>query len=216
MARASVSLSVSMAGETASTTQSKTQDGIAGVTPTCTPATEGVLTTRTNTTVGVITLAGTTDITSADKVVLTWEDAAGHLKHRYNVAVVKGGVSPANTLTTSSGAGDDLPAALSDINASKQVRANIGFDGDDLEVFAIMANVRGVVACMDGTDGEKKVFDLPAGGMTFWNKDGGITSPITGTAVTYTLSGSGDSSTTNFLPKILALYNASDPSGSGV
>ena len=82
--RSTVSCTVSMAGETASTTQYREQDGMAGVTPSANHAVAGVLTTRSGDTSGVITTTDT-DIVTSDHAVICWLDAAGALKHRYDV-----------------------------------------------------------------------------------------------------------------------------------
>jgi len=210
---------VTIGGLTASTSKTKTKDGAVAVDPTVTPAVEGTLSTRTSDTEGVISCTDT-DVTSSDKAVLTWVDASGNLKHRYNVTCVVAEVSGSGSgteyeVTISSGSGDDLPAEDYTVNIGLQVQVNATFDPDDAEVFAVSMNVRGVVALLDGTDTEKRVYDMPAGEMYYYNRDSGEDEPFTGTAVTKILAGSGTTGTTSFLPKILALYDSTDPLGSG-
>jgi len=210
--RASVSVSISMAGETASTSQSRTEDGLVGVTPTAPHAHTGTLTTRTSATEGVITTTAT-DLITSDKAVITWVAANGDLKHRYNVNCDN---VAAFVVTFSGGAGDDLPAAASSVVIGLQVLANLSFDFDDIDVFVVSCNVRGVVAFLDGTDTEKCVVDMDEDGLALWMRDSGFPEPMTGTIVTHILFGSGDTtSTTSFTPKVLGLYDATDPGGSG-
>lgn len=211
--RGTINATVSMGGETASAVQSREEDGFVAITPTGTPAAAGVLSTRTSATEGVIAVAST-DVTTGAEAVLTWTDAAGDLKHRYNVdcvvAEVAGdsGEDPTYTVTVSGGSGDDLPAEDYDVNVSLQVVANITFDFEDVDVFCVTTNVRGVIAFMDATDTEKCVIDMDTKGIGLWTEDSGFPAPISGTPVTYALLGSGDTSTTNFLPKVLCLYDS--------
>jgi hypothetical protein len=206
--RASISASVTIAGESASLSQTRTADGNAGTTPTAPPASVGELTTRSTASSGVVTTTDT-ELVTGNLAVLTWTDADGNLKHRYNVACTVA----AFVVTISGGAGDDLPAVSSDINIALQVRASVTFDFDDMDTFAVSMNVRGVVALMDATDAVKLVMDMDAGGLGLWTKDTGFPAPITGTRVTYVLVGSGNTSTTSFLPKVLAMYDATPGSG---
>lgn len=224
MATATISLTVRAAGETVTSSQTRTEDGVVAVTPTCPHAFAGVLTTRTSATEGVITATGI-DLTDSDKAVLTWEAANGDLKHRYDVDIAvattdSGSASGTSDdefeVTFSGGAGDDLPVADYTVNIALQVLANITFDFDDVDEFTVYMNVRGVVAFLDGTDTEKWVGDLAAGRIAFWARDMGFEEPFTGTPVTYVLCGSGSTATaTSFLPKVLVLYDATDPAGSG-
>lgn len=209
MPTASVSVTCSMAGLTASQSETLTEDGVVGLNPTAAAADAGELTTRSSASAGVITVTST-DLVTGNEGVLTWEDASGNLKHRYNVALTVAGTE----ITISGGAGDDLPAQDSDINIGLQVQANGTFDFDDVEVFCVHANVRGVIAFMDGTDTEKLVMDMDASKIALWKRDSGFPEPMTGTPVTYALFGSG-STTTAFTPKVLALYDSTDPFGSG-
>lgn len=208
--QASLSVSVSMAGITASSTQTRTEDGLSGVTPTCAPAVAGELTTRNSASAGVITVTST-DLVTGDKAILTWVATNGDLEHRYNVDIVV----TTTTITVSNGTGDDLPEKSSDINVGIQTQANVTFDFDDVDTFCITTNVRGVIAFMDTDDTEKLVVDMDAKGIALWTRDTGFPEPMSGTPITYILYGSGDTSTTDFAPKVLALYDATDPSGSG-
>ncbi len=220
--RGSITATIVLGGETATTTQTRTNDGLAGITPTGTPAKAGTLTVRGSTTAGTVTVT-TTDITTGDKGVLTWVDALGNLKHRYNVDCTvtevttsdssdsgsgSVGTNTVYTVAVTGGAGDDLPALNSAINISLQVGANITFDFDDMNTFVVTTNVRGVIAFLDATETEKRVIDMDTKGLALWMKASGFPAPITGTPVTHVVFGSGDTSTTSFEPKVLGLYNA--------
>jgi hypothetical protein len=229
--RATVTVSAGLAGETASTAQTRTEDGVVGVNPSATHAVAGVLTTRDSASAGVIT-ATNTDVTTGDKAVLTWAAANGDYKHRYNVecAVAEAAESGSSSssedadviydVTFSGGAGDDLPDEDSDVNIGLQIEANITFDFEDVDLFVVSTNVRGVVAFMDGTATEKCVVDMGTNGVALWMRDSGFPAPMSGTPVTKVLVGSGSILTTPatsavFTPKILVLYDATDPGGSG-
>jgi len=126
---------VTIGGLTASTSKTKTKDGAVAVDPTVTPAVAGTLSTRTNDTQGVISCTDT-DVTSSDKAVLTWEDASGNLKHRYNVTCAVAEVSGSGSGTEyegtiSSGSGDDLPAEDYTVNIGLQVQViRLGHEAD--------------------------------------------------------------------------------------
>ncbi len=209
--RATVSVTVGMAGETATSSKTKTQDGVAAATPTATPAAAGTLTTRTSSSAGVVTTDDTTLVTG-DVAILTWVDPDDGLtlKHRYNVDC---DTVAAYVITFSGGSGDDLPVQGTVVNASKQIDVDMTFDPEDVEVFCVSTNVRGVCVFLDGTDTEKLVTDMGTGEIALWTKVSGFTRPFSGTPITRVLVGSGDTSTTSFLPKILCLYEAT---GSGV
>lgn len=214
--RGTITATVNVGGESATTTQTRTQDGFAGITPTAVPAAAGELTTRTTATVGVITTA-TAPVATGEKAILTWTDAAGNLKHRYNVDCVvtdvtsssgSSGADASYTIAVSGGTGDDLPAAAYDINVALQYDANVTFDFDDMDLFVVTTNVRGVVVFLDATDTEKCVVDMNTQGLAMWLKASGFPAPISGTPVTHALFGSGSTATTNFTPKVLGLYDA--------
>lgn len=208
--QATLSVTVRMAGVTATATQTRTQDGVTGITPEASAAHAGNLTTRSSASAGVVT-ATAHGLVTGDKAVVTWvgQDSNGEtvLQHRYNCGCTVSGTA----VTLANGAGDDLPAALYPVYIGKQETSLITFDGDDVDTFVVTHNCRGVVAFMDGTNTEKRVIDMDAEGIALWTRDTGFTEPISGTAVTYVLIGSGD--TEVFAPKILALYDATSGSG---
>ena len=215
--KSTINLTVTMAGETSTTSQTRTEDGVAGVTPTCTPAAAGTLTTRSSASAGVITVIDT-DVVTGDLAILTWVDALGVLKHRYNVACSdvtetsdsgSDDVDVTYEVTFTGGAGDDLPDQDEDINISHQTACNVTFDFDDIDTFLVSTNVRGVVVLLDALDTEKCVIDMNTKGVALWLEDSGFPAPISGTPVTHVLVGSGDTSTTSFMPKIIGLYDAS-------
>jgi hypothetical protein len=219
--RASIRLSVGVAGETASISQQRTGDGVVGTSPTATPASAGVLTARGSASAGTITIDDT-NVTTGEKAVLTWVDVDGNLKHRYNVACTVTETSTSGSgsdsdsessggggyeVAITGGAGDDLPAQDSAINVGLQASANITFDFDDVDTFLITSNARGVVVCLDSTEVEKLVTDMGEDGIAFWLRSSGFAAPITGTPVTHVVFGSGDTEK-EFTPMVLALYDA--------
>jgi hypothetical protein len=215
--RAIVNASVSMEGESGSINKTYTQDGGAGITPTLAPALAGFLSGRTSGTVGKISTLDP-GITTGDKGVVTWVDASGNLKHRYNVACTVTNVGDESgefsgegdvfETAITGGAGDDLPALLYDVNLALQESKDVTFDFDSVDTFMTTTNVRGVAAFLDGSNAEKFVIDMAAGSMALWQRATGFPQPATGTPITHVLLGSGDTSTTEFKPKILAIYDA--------
>ena len=211
--RGTINATLTALGESANSLQTRETDGGVVIAPTGTPAAAGVLSTRTSASAGVIAVAST-DVTTGAKAVLTWTDAIGDLKNRYNVdcvvAEVAGdsGEDPTYTVTVSGGSGDDLPDEDEDVNVALQVVCNITFDFDDVDTLWVTTNVRGVIVFMDATDTEKCRIDMGTKKLASWLKDSGFPAPISGTPVTYALIGSGDTSTTSFLPKVLCLYDS--------
>jgi hypothetical protein len=209
--RATINATVNISGETATVTKTRTTEGNTGLTPSATPAVAGVLSTRGSNTAGTIVATSPT-VETGSLAILTWTDASGNLKHRYNVActVTEDPSSAADDydIDVSGGSGDNLPDALSDINIALQVSRTLVFDFDDVDTFIVTTNVRGVVVFRDAVPSEKCVIDMEANGLALWIKSTGFAAPMSGTQITHVLVGSGDTSTTNFLPKIACLYDA--------
>jgi hypothetical protein len=201
--QAVISASVRLAGETATNNQTRTKDGVAGVTPEPPLAFAGTLKTRASGTAGVIT-APDHDFTNASVVTLTWVDEDGNLKHRYDCAVSVSG----DDLSVSVGTGDDLITTLSwPINVGLVVLTNCTFDFDAMDTFVITTNRRGVVVFYTES-AEPLVVDMAANGLAMWIKDSGFPAPITGDPIVAIGVASGDPDN-DFRPKVLALYDAS-------
>jgi hypothetical protein len=159
--------------------------------PACVAAqTGGELTTRTNNTEGVITLATGHGIVNGT-VDIYW--ATGR---RYGVAATRDG----NAITITGGAGDNLP----DLNTTPiavvtQVAGNVNFDGDDMKVIAVVyRNISDTAARahIDFQDvGDASIEDLDllhetaSGGLVrtvnVLNITGGDTNTFTGNRVTH-------------------------------
>lgn len=207
--QASISATISLAGERGTASETRTGDGVAAITPTIAPADAGTLTTRSSGTAGVITVTST-DLVTGDHGVLTWQDSDANNKHRYNVDLTVAGTA----ITFTGGTGDTLPAEDEAINISWQDESAITFDFDKMDTFCVTMNVRGVIVFLDATETEKCVVDMNAGGMAYWCKGAGFPAPMSGTPITHAVYGSGSTTAgTNFLPKVLALYDASVGSG---
>jgi hypothetical protein len=200
--RATIRLTATLAGETATVNETRTEDGVGGITPSTPAATAGELTTRSSHTNGVIT-ATDHGIVTGNKVIVTWTEVDGTLRNRYNMDATVSGTA----VTVDGGTGTNLPALNSDINIALQVTYNITFDFDAMDTFIVTTNIRGVVAFIDATDTEKCVIDMAANKAAIWMKDAGFPAPMSGDPITYCLVGAGDDSDT-FDPVILALYDA--------
>lgn len=205
-----------IAGLSATLSQTRTKDAAVGANPTCPPADAGTLTTRTSATAGIITCTAAPEVATGQKAILTWTDTTSvrdPYKHRYNVDVTVA-VDGANyTVTFSGGSGDDLPDEDSTVNVAQQITVELAFDFDYVDTFVVTTNVRGVVVFLDSLSAEKCVIDMPANGFALWILDTGFPAPISGTATTTILVGSGDTSTTSFIPKVLALYDSTSSGG---
>jgi hypothetical protein len=160
--------------------------------PACVAAqTNGELTTRTNNTEGVITLATGHGIVNGT-VDIYW--AAGR---RFGVVVTRDG----NLITlTDSGAGDNLPILnTTGITVVTQVAGNINFDGDDMKVVAIVyrnisdTTAKAHIDFQDADDASIEDLDLlhetASGGLVrtvnVFNISGGDTNVFTGNRVTH-------------------------------
>jgi hypothetical protein len=148
-------------------------------------------------------------LVTGEKAVVTWTDANGLLKHRYNVDT---SVS-AFVVTISNGTGDDLPTQGDAVVIAFQDSVTFNVDFDDADTFVASTNVRGVLVFMDATETEKFVMDMDTKGVGLWLKDSGFAAPDTGTPITHILVGSGSTSSTVFAPKVLCLYDATSGSG---
>lgn len=160
--------------------------------PACVAAqTGGELTTRTNNTDGVITLAtGHGIVSSGDLVDIYWSGG-----RRFGVTAAVAGLE----VTVSGGSGDNLPILnTTPIAVVTQVDTNINFDGDDMKVIAIVyRNVSDTTAeaHIDFQDvGSASVHDLDlvhetaSGGLVrtvnVYNITGGDTNDFAGNRIT--------------------------------
>ena len=115
----------------------------------------GTLTTRTNDTTGVVTVAEGHGITDEDTVAVFWDGG-----RRYAVAV------SATTATTvsigSGGAGAVLPAEDSVVTICKETTSNLVVDGDDIHIIAVYGPSRLSANIRKAAGVSVKALDIPA------------------------------------------------------
>lgn len=136
---------------------------------------EGELTTRTNTTQGVITMTAGHGVATG-LVDLYW---TGGSRENVSATVV------VNAVTITGGSGDNLPVATTDIVVSPQTMLDNEFDGDDLTLLAAVSTAACRIAFHDddtpnGGTTEVYAIELAANQAYVWN-DG--TSPLAGEVV---------------------------------
>lgn len=180
-----------------------------GLVETLAAAKTGVLTTRTEDTVGTLTMDAGHGITTAAVIDLYW---AGGV--RYGVVV---GTVSTNSVPFSLGAGDDLPASTTAITAVVQQTANLLIDGDETAILAIelrtndrSLRVAGHVAFYDADDVLIAAVDLVSNVPRVWDIEGGSDNPFTGDPIIYAkISTGGSSATETYRLTIAGVYDAS-------
>lgn len=211
--RASISTTAVLAGETTTVNQTRDQDGNGGVNPTAVLAVAGTID------AGTITTDGDPGIVTGEKAIVTWVDASGNLKHRYNVACTVTDTATSDSeadeifsIVVTGGTGDTLPTDDYDVVVGRQDTSNIYFDFDDVDTFLVITNVRGVVVFRNVSGETLCVVDMDGRAMAQWTKASGFPAPVDG-IVTHILYAGGDISTA-FSPKVLCLYDSTTGSGS--
>ena len=202
MATGQLQIIASCGAVSVNSTITKTGSGAASLDlPTPEPAaTVGQVTTRTNTTDGVITLAGGHPIITG-KVDVYWVVGTPGMRYGVDATIAT------NACTITGGAGANLPDNLSAVQVSQQDQLDIGFDGDNMEMFIAYAPA---IASMDFQDSSgNSLFhqQFTAGQAVTWYKNSGVATPITGAPVAKVKVSNGDTTQTNAL-KVLVLYDA--------
>lgn len=147
-----------------------------------------VLTTKTNTTEGVITapLHGYTDANTLD---VFWIAATGIVAGaRYGCVIAS---YDANTLTISGGTGDDLPLQAAALVICAEAQYSCPIDGDQMSMFAVKCTARANVTFLTAVPGTLKNIKLAANEAYVWvggTNDSGFTvesptNPLTGAPV---------------------------------
>lgn len=157
MATVTYRVSASGVGGTFSKTATRTGDVGASVETSLAVAKAGTLTTRTDATHGVITLASGHGFTTSSVVAVYSTGAVA-----YNCTV---SATTSTTITIATVAGDNLPALNSAVRVSLVTEVTAVFAKVDLQIFAmeLANNVAGVVGhcvVIDDGDGDANTFDL--------------------------------------------------------
>jgi hypothetical protein len=176
--RATLSGSNALGGITFPNNQSIDGDGQNVQSVTVPAAEDGVLTTRTNDTVGTVTMDQSDHtIQTGDRVDLYWTGG-----QRRGVVV---GTVTAVSVPISGGAGDNLPLAASDISVAPTVELDMNVEGDNV-ITALAYLVGGgqvVFADIEASETEIAVWFLGTGRTKTWDNQDGDDNPFTGSVI---------------------------------
>jgi hypothetical protein len=156
------------------------------------------LTTRTDDDTGVITCQAGHGIISADVIDVYWD---GGIRYGMVATVAT------NAVSVEGGAGDNLPTNLTSVYVCKQTQINVDVDGDDLEVLAVLSNVRGHVVFAKNDDTEISAAELVAGEAYIFTSDTLAANNLTGDPIGYLAVSVGGTNTSAYV-RAGGLYNA--------
>lgn len=152
----------------------------------------GELTTRTNNTEGTLTMDTGHGILTGDRLDLYWE---GGSRRGITVGTVAGDSVP----LTDSGAGDNLPAAETEITAMVPEEEAMVFEGDDLLALVADLRARGTIVIAESDDTELLhiPFETGSNEAFHWRQSSGVTNPLaTESAAKVFISQAGSEATT--------------------
>ena len=197
MSTATISVGAYVLGTQVSVAFPRVDDGAGLWTQAPAVAGSGALTTRTNDTIGVLTMTAGHGLVTG-KIDVFWDGG-----RRYNVdAVVTD-----DSIAITGGSGDNLPADETAITADQQIVVNADFDPDDVSVLCVTATKRASIVFADSGGSTLLALDLAAGECCLWWEDSGITRPFTGNAVDKIWVTNGDSAEANAI-NVSVLYDA--------
>jgi hypothetical protein len=192
-----LSTTAQVGGITIQGTLSKTADSHMAYNPSLPAGKAGSLTTRTDNDTGVATLSAGHGIITGDKVDVYWSGGM-----RYGMEATVSG----NEVTIDAGAGANLPAESTPLVVTKQVVQDFVFDGDCVQLIAMLATRRCHVDFVDAGGVSLFERELAADTPWAWAADTGVTTPITGNAVAQLKVSNGDSAAVCDL-KVAVLYD---------
>lgn len=134
----------------------------------------GTLTTRTNTTDGVITTTNAHGLLVTDFIDIMW---VGGTRRRADITAVG-----ANTITFTLGTGDNLPIATTAVTISKPFEAPAAVTGNNVDGVFITAPCAGIVTFIDaaGPPVELASYVFTAAGAYLWTSADGTANPLSG------------------------------------
>jgi hypothetical protein len=163
-------------------------------------AKEGQLTTRTSDSAGELTMDAGHGITTGARLDLYW---AGGSRRGILVGTVSTNQVP---LTTATGAGDVLPANLTDVTAMVPQEEEFLFTGNNAEAIAMFSQRKGIIVLAESDDTEIYAQVLTAGVGHTWEPTRDATVPTAGVSVAKAFFSHGDSENTGDL-RVVALYD---------
>lgn len=205
MPNAQYSVSVSCGGVTISASIVETADHPQSYEVPLPAAKAGTLSTRTDNTSGVLTVASGHGITTSNKVDIYWNGGM-----RYGCTV---SATASTTITFASGSGDNLPTQGDAITVAPQVTVNTQIDGDAIKILAIdlstaeLSGGKGHVDMQDSGNSTIEEIDLVGNTPQVYHIAGGATNVFSGNPIVVTLASNGSATLAATL-KIVSLEDS--------
>lgn len=158
----------------------------------------GALTTRTNNTDGTLTMDTGHGITTGARLDLYWDGGS-----RYGVTV---GTVSTNSVPISSGTGDNLPVADTEITAQVPNSETTSITGANVVGILLYSQREGYVVVTQSDNTVIVAQHLTAGSIYAWTSSDGTTNPVTGVTIGKVFMSQADSDNTGLLRASL-LYN---------
>lgn len=194
MSTVNTNVSTLVGGITIGGTAARTGTGQVTADPTLAAALAGTLSTRTDADTGILTVAeghGLVPVISgapASVVNVFW---TGGL--RYGMTVT---ATTDTTVTVDGGSGDNFPVVTTAITVAEQEEIDIAdFDGDDVDVVAVVLAKRGHIDFQTSGDVSIKAQELTANEVWQWIADQGFTNPLAGQTISKLVVSCGEAST---------------------
>lgn len=185
---ASFTQSLSIGGVTYNSSEAPTGEVAPDYSVTVTAGKAGALTTRTSNSQGTATMddAGH-GITTGARVDVYWDGGV-----RYGMTV--GTVSGTSVPLSSSGAGDNLPAADTDLTLKVPQEIAVVVTGDDVTAFALNgpSGIASVTVVAESDNTTIVAFDSAGTADYIWAEAGGVTNPLAGVDVAKVFLSHGD------------------------
>lgn len=144
----------------------------------------GALTTRTDNTIGELTMAASHGITTGARLDIYWDGGM-----RRGVAV---GTVATNAVPISGGSGDNLPADETAITAMVPIEEALVVTGNNVEALLAYSSRKGQMVLED-SGGEELHIPLTAESVYAWHSASGVANPIAGDSITKIFLSHGDS-----------------------
>jgi len=208
MASVTYSLSIQGSGNSIQSQVVRTGSAPIGLDEVLPVARSGQLTTRTDNTTGTLTMSAGHGITTAAVIDLYWTGGV-----RYGVVV---GTVATNSVPISGGAGDNLPANLTNITAQVQRIANVYIDGDNARLIAMelktsdrALRTAAHIGFFDTGNALITELDLVTNVPLVYDIQSGIANPFTGNPITQLrITQAGTSAEEIYELNVIGVYDA--------
>lgn len=200
-----VNESISLGGRSAASRTTINGEGLASKEVTVPAAKTGQLTTRTDNETGTLTMAGGHGITTGAIIDLYW---SGGSRRGITVGTVATNSVPIGA--DNAGAGDNLPANLTQITACVRVEEALAVEGDDVVAIEFFSSKRGTITLADESDVELAASNDGLGlgdeRSQLWYETRNPTNPLAGDSVAKAFFSNGDATAPATL-RVQCLYN---------